>query len=450
MGATLDNLDDHITTLLRSGDTDNTSSRGSGLGGHDRGEDVLTIGTNGDDTNGVGDVLDGGDGGVSGLLNVGSLVLLDEGGLESSTTGQELGGVDGSGGGSGGQDVGGLGEDATEVVGDTGSVRSATRQDDLVNIEDVEAGLLDNALDEAVEALKHLAANHLVSYPVDGDRKVETVRQTLHAELSVAAQAQGSLGSLGLEPELGETAGVLSGVDVVLLLELLGEVVHESLVQVDTGVVVVVGSGQDGVHAAARGDNGDIRAGSTKVGNDNDLVLDGSLGASVVGQDGGNRVGDELENLDAGIVGGLDQGLSLLLREVGGNGDDGRGDLLAQVVGGRADEASQVSGSGLRDGDGGSLVVLLVLDSENDRASSILWVGRSVGVGRVDGLEPGRLELVWFLQVRCNGNGVLLTKEVSEVGDGVVGVADEEVLGLATIVLVAINVGEDGRNLSVC
>jgi hypothetical protein len=236
----------------------------------------------------------------------------------------------------------------------------------------------------------------------------------------------------------------------VLLLELLGEVVHESLVQVDTGVIVVVGSGQDGVHAAARGDNGNIRAGSTKVGNDNDLVLDGSLGASIVGQDGGDGVRDELEDLDAGIVGGLDQGLSLLLREVGGNGDDGRGDLLAQVVGGRADEASQVSGSGLRDGDGGSLLVVLVLDSENDRAGSILGVGRSVGVGRVDGLEPGRFELVWLLQARYNGKGVLLTKEVSEVGDGVVGVADEEVLGLATIVLVAINVGEDGRNLSVC
>lgn len=44
---------------------------------------------------------------------------------------------------------------------------------------------------------------------------------------------------------------------------------------------------------------------------------------------------------------------------------------------------------------------------------------------------------------------VLLAEEVSEAGDGVIGVANKEGLGLATIVLVAVNVGENGRDLSV-
>jgi hypothetical protein len=42
-----------------------------------------------------------------------------------------------------------------------------------------------------------------------------------------------------------------------------------------------------------------------------------------------------------------------------------------------------------------------------------------------------------------------LTEEVSEAGDGVIGVANKEGLGLATVVLVAVNVGENGRDLSI-
>lgn len=48
-----------------------------------------------------------------------------------------------------------------------------------------------------------------------------------------------------------------------------------------------------------------------------------------------------------------------------------------------------------------------------------------------------------------NALNILLTKVVSEVSNGVAGVSDEEVLGLTTIVLIAIDVGENGRDLSV-
>lgn len=43
----------------------------------------------------------------------------------------------------------------------------------------------------------------------------------------------------------------------------------------------------------------------------------------------------------------------------------------------------------------------------------------------------------------------LFPYEVAEVGDCVVGVPDEEVLGLLAVVLVAIDVGQDGGNLAV-
>jgi hypothetical protein len=72
-------------------------------------------------------------------------------------------------------------------------------------------------------------------------------------------------------------------------------------------------------------------------------------------------------------------------------------------------------------------------------------------VGRVDGLESEGIlsvSLVPELGLWRKGR-VLLAEEVSEVGDGVIGVANEEVLGLSTVVLIAVDVRQNGGNLSV-
>lgn len=49
----------------------------------------------------------------------------------------------------------------------------------------------------------------------------------------------------------------------------------------------------------------------------------------------------------------------------------------------------------------------------------------------------------------CPDGVVLLADEVTEVGNAVAGVADEEALGLLAVVLVAVDVGENGRDLTV-
>lgn len=407
VGAALDDLDQDVATVLGGGNVDGAAGGNSSLGLHD-GREGLAVGAGGDNTNGVGNVLDGGDSGVGGLLNVSSLVLLDEGGLEGGTAGLELRRVEGGGAGGGGEDGGGLGEDVGHVVGDAGSVGGTAAHDDLVDVEDVELGLLDGALNQAVETLKDLAGDHLVSDAVDGGREVEAVGQGLDGELGVGAERQGLLGGLGLETQLGERAGVAAGVDLVLLHELLGEVVHQGVVEVDTGKVVVVNGGEDGVHAAARGDDADVGAGAAQVGDDNDLVADDGLLAGIVGEDGGDGVRDELEDLEAGGVGGLDKSLALLLGEVCGDGDDGRGDSLAEIVGGGGGEAAQVADGGLVNGDGGGLDLgilvggLLVLDSEGDVAGDILGVGGGVAVRGIDRLEALREVSIYVSSWCCS------------------------------------------------
>jgi len=394
MSVALGNLDKHITALLGGWDVDSSSSRDGSLRGDNRGKDILAISANSDNTDGVGDVLDGGDSRVCRLLDIGSLVLLDKRSLEGSTTSKELGGVDSRNAGSRGLDLGRLREDTTEIVSNTGGMSSTTRQDNLVNVKNIEASLLDDTLDKSVETLKDLAGNHLISYSVDSDREVETVGQAFNTELGVAAQAQSSLGSLGLESELGKTAGIVSRVDVVLLLEFLSEVLHKGVVQVDTSEFIVVRSGKNGVEATSRGDDSNIGSGATKVSNNNGLVLDLGLGTGIVSQNSGNRVGNKLENFKTSLVSGLDQGLSLLLGEVCGNSNNGRGDLLAQVVGSGTDKSSQVPSGSLRNWDSRSIILGLILHSESDRTGNVLRVGGGVGVGRVDRLESGRFTLV--------------------------------------------------------
>lgn len=60
--------------------------------------------------------------------------------------------------------------------------------------------------------------------------------------------------------------------------------------------------------------------------------------------------------------------------------------------------------------------------------------------------------LIWIAPAVWPGKGrgeLLLAQVVSEVGDGVLGVADKLGLGLGTVVFFAINVGEDGGDLAV-
>lgn len=426
---TLADADENITTLLGGEVLSDAAGREGGLSAEEGLEGGL--GAGGElDTDGLGQVGGDGDHGVDGLLDVLVLELLDQRGLESGTTGGQLGGVESGSGRGRGEDLGGLGEDVAGQAGELGGVGNTAGEDDLVDVEDIELGLLDDLLDQASELAEDLAGEELETGAVDGGTVVDTVDQRLNADLSVAAQAEGLTGGLGLELELGKTAGVLAGVGLVLLHELLGEVVDDDLVKGGTAELVVVGSGKDGVHTAAAGDNGNIGAGATEVSNHNQLVGHGGFGAGIVGHDSGNGLVDELENIETSGLGGGNEGLALGVCEVGGDGDDGSVDILTEEVGGGASQTLEVTSGDLGDGDGVGGLAGGVADSEGDGGVLLLGVGRLVAGSRVNGLE-------------------FLADEVTEVCDSVVAVANELRLSLGTVVLLAVDVRKDGGDLTI-
>lgn len=431
VGSALNNLDKDITTSLWRLAVHDATDWSGGVGLDNLGENTAGLVTgDGKNTDGVGEVLQGGHSWVGSLLDVLGVVKLNQGSLESGTTSSELRWVDSGSAGGWSQDLGGLWEDAAEVVSDLWDVGGSSGEDDLVNVKDIETSLLDGGLNKAVEAVEDLAADGLKAETVDGGGEIGTLSKGLDGECRVGSDGQGLLASLSLSLQLGVWASVDSWIGGVPLDELLGEVVHQDLVEVASGEVVVMGGGKDGVDAAAGGNNGDVGASSSKVSNNDGLVSDDGIWATIVCEECGDWLSDQLEDLNTGVLGGLSKGSLLLIREVGWNGDNSGVDGLSGEVAGGGNKALEKTGGGLFNSDGGWLAFLLILDSEGDGVVDLLWVCGCVAVG-------------WIYR------GELLADEVSEVCDGVVLVADELCFGLVANVLLSINVRDDGWNLTI-
>lgn len=216
----------------------------------------------------------------------------------------------------------------------------------------------------------------------------------------------------------------------MLLDELLGEVVNNDLVQGRTAQLVIVRRSQDCVHASAAGDHSHIGARTTQVGHHNQLVGYRGLRAGVVGHHSRDRLVDQLEHFDAGSIGRCGERLTLGVGEVGRDGDDGRIDLLTEEVRRRLLQPTKMAGGDLRDGNGVGGLAGGVSDGKGHGRVALLRMGRLVARGGVYRLE-------------------ILAQVVSEVCDGVGGIADELGFGLCAVVLLALDVGENARDLAI-
>ena len=387
---TLANANENVATSLGGVVLSDTTSGEGGLSVQERLElDGLTGGEL--DTNGVLQVRSGSDHGVDRLLNVLLLELLDKRGLDGGTPGGQLRGVDGASEGRRGKDLSLLGEDVAGQLGDLGSVRGTTSEDNLnlsqnlslilpwilkkkkksqgtnlVNVQDIQTSLLDNLLDQAGELGEGLAGEKFVASTVDSGAEINAICETLNAQAGVGTQAQGLASSLTLKLQLGETTSVLARIGLVLLNELLGEMVDDDLVQRSSTQLVVMSSCEDTVHATTASENSSVGSGTTEVGDDNKLVSNSSLGPGIVSQGSGNRLMDELEDLKASSLSGGGQSLALSIGEVSGDSDDGGIDFLAQVVRGGLLQTTEMAGGNLGDGDSAGGLVGRVHNGESN------------------------------------------------------------------------------------
>ena len=139
------------------------------------------------------------------------------------------------------------------------------------------------------------------------------------------------LGLLGGFLEALEGHAVLGEVDARVLLELVDEPLHDAAVEVVAAEVGVAVRGLDLEDALAELEDGDVEGAAAEVVDGDGLLLLLVL-VVAVGEGGGGRLVDDALDLEAGDLAGVLGGLALGVVEVGGHGDDGLGDGLAEVV----------------------------------------------------------------------------------------------------------------------
>ena len=87
----------------------------------------------------------------------------------------------------------------------------------------------------------------------------------------------------------------------------------------------------DGEDTALDVKEGDIESSSTEIVDEDVALLVGLAGTETVGDSGGGRLVDDTENVEASNGTGVLGGLTLVVVEVGGNGDDGLLNLLSEL-----------------------------------------------------------------------------------------------------------------------
>jgi hypothetical protein len=139
---------------------------------------------------------------------------------------------------------------------------------------------------------------------------------------------------------------------------------------------------------------------------------------------------NQLKDVDTSSLGRGNKGLTLGIGEIGGDRDNGGVDILTKVVRGGASQTLEVTGGDLGNSDCVGGLALGVADGESDSGVLLLGVGRLVTGSRVDRLE-------------------FLADEIAEVCDSVARVANKLGLGLGAVILLALDVRKDGRNLTI-
>jgi len=292
------------------------------------------------------------------ILDFLGFVTAKNGGLDGGTVGNSLIGVDGL--------VKFLAvEVVLEELLDFGDSSGATDEDDIVDAGLVHSGVSERFLDGVEGASEEVGAELFESGSGDGGVEVNTLEERINFDGGLGGGREGSLRSLAGGSETSDSALGSGDVLLVLSLELLGEVVDESVVEIFTAQVSVTSSGFDLEDTIFNGEDGDIEGSTAKI-EDEDVSLGADLLVKTVGDGGSGGLVDDTEDVNTGDGTGVLGGLSLGIVEVGGDSDDSVGDILSEVGLGGVSHLGEDHGGDFFGEEGLGLALVLDLD---------LWLG---------------------------------------------------------------------------
>jgi len=288
------------------------------------------------------------------ILDFLGFVAAKDGGLDGGTVGNGLIGVDGL--------VEFLAvEVVLEELLDLGDSSGATNEDDIVDAVLVDSGVSERFLDGVEGSSEEVGAKLFKSSSGDGGVEVNTLEERIDFDSSLGGGREGSLRSLAGGSETSDSALRSGDVLLVLSLELLGEVVDKSVIEIFTTQVSVTSGGFDLEDTVFDGENGDIKGSATKI-EDEDVSLGADLLVKTVSDGSSGRLVDDTEDVETGNGTGVLGGLSLRVVEVSGDSDDSVGDILSKVSLGGVSHLGEDHGGDLFGEEGLGLALVFDLD----------------------------------------------------------------------------------------
>ncbi len=209
----------------------------------------------------------------------------------------------------------------------------AADEEHLVDILLLQFRVAHRAVERRLRLLEQVAGERLELRPREGHvemlRAVLVGRDVGDVDVRLEDAGEFDLRLLRLVFEALHRLRVVREVDAVLFLEVLDEPVDDALVEVVAAEEGVAGGRFDLEDAVADLEHGDVEGAAAEVVDEHGLLL--ALLVDAVGEGGGGRLVDDAQHLEPGDAAGVLRGLALGVVEVGGHGDHGLGDLLAEV-----------------------------------------------------------------------------------------------------------------------
>jgi len=254
-------------------------------------------------------------------------------------------------------------EEVGEKLLDARDTGGTTDQDDLVNLALVNSRVLEDLLDRLNGSVKGLRVDILEPSTRDVGVEVLSVEKTVNLHSGLSSVGQSPLGTLASSSQTSQSTWVSADVFLGLLGELLLEVIEKVGVEILSTQVSVSSGSLDGEDTTLNVKEGHIESSSTEIVDEDVSLLVGLSGTETVGDSGGGRLVDDTEDVKTSDGTGILGGLTLVVVEVSRDGDDGLGDLLAELDLSNLFHLAEDHGGDLLGGESLGLVEVLDLDA---------------------------------------------------------------------------------------
>merc|ERR1719217_87378 len=208
--------------------------------------------------------------------------------------------------------------------------RRAANQHDVVHLVLRHLRVAQHLLDRVHRATEQVHAELLEARTSDGREEIDALEQRVNLYRRLRRRRERALGALAGGAQSAHRTGVARDVFLVLALELRNEVVHHAVVKVLTTQMRVAGSRLDLKDALLDGEERHIESAAAKVKNQYVALCTGLLVEAVRDRRRGWLV-DDAQAVEASNGGSILGRGALRVVEVGGDGDDGARDILAEV-----------------------------------------------------------------------------------------------------------------------